>query len=64
MEVIAEGVKKAGTFDIGPVATAIRDLNFQSVVGRISYNDAGDLREQRIYIFQVRDGDFLQVAAE
>jgi hypothetical protein len=39
-------------------------LNFQSLVGRISYNDAGDLREQKIYIFQVRDADFVQVAAE
>lgn len=64
MEVIAEGVKKAGTFEIGQVVAAIRDLSFQSVVGRISYNDVGDLREQRIYIFQVRDDDFVQVAAE
>ncbi len=64
MEVIAEGVKKAGTFEGGQVAAAIRDLNFQSVVGRISYDDAGDLREQTIYIFQVRDADFVQVAAE
>jgi branched-chain amino acid transport system substrate-binding protein len=64
MEVIAEGVKKAGTFESGPVAAAIHNLDFQSVVGRISYDDAGDLKEQRIYIFQVRDGDFVQVAAE
>ncbi len=64
MEVIAEGVKKADTLEGDDVAAAIRKLDFQSVVGRISYDDAGDLREQRIYIFQVRDGDFVQVAAE
>jgi branched-chain amino acid transport system substrate-binding protein len=64
MEVIAEGVKKAGTFSASQVAEAIRNLDFQSLVGRISYNAAGDLREQRVYIFQVRDGDFSQVAAE
>ncbi len=64
MEVIAQGVKKAGTFEGGQVAAAIRNLDFQSLVGHISYDDAGDLREQKIYIFQIRDADFVQVAAE
>jgi len=64
MEVIAEGVKKAGTFDASKVANAIRSLDFDSPVGHITYDAAGDLREQNIYIFQVRDGDFVQIAAQ
>jgi len=64
MEVIAEGVKKAGTLNASQVAQAIRSLDFQSLVGRISYNSAGDLREQKVYIFQVKDGDFVQQSAQ
>ncbi len=64
MEVIAEGVKKAGTLNASQVAQAIRNLDFQSLVGRINYNSAGDLREQKVYIFQVKDGDFVQLSAQ
>jgi branched-chain amino acid transport system substrate-binding protein len=64
MEVIAEGIKKAGTFSAAQVSEAIRSLDFQSLIGHVSYNAAGDLEEQRIYIFQVKDGDFVQVSAE
>jgi branched-chain amino acid transport system substrate-binding protein len=64
MEVIAEGVKKAGAFNAAKVADAIRNLDFQSLVGHISYNAVGDLEEQRVYIFQVKGGDFVQVSAE
>jgi branched-chain amino acid transport system substrate-binding protein len=64
MEVIAEGIKKAGTFSASQVAEAIRNLDFQSLVGHIVYDAAGDLREQRVYIFQVKDQDFSPVSAE
>ena len=64
MEVIAEGIKKAGTFDAVRVADAIRSLDLNSLVGHITYDTAGDLREQNIYIFQVKDGDFVQVSAQ
>jgi branched-chain amino acid transport system substrate-binding protein len=61
MEVISEGVKKAGSFEGSKVAEAIRSLDFQSLVGHIRYDAAGDLTEQRIYIFQVKNGDFVQI---
>jgi len=61
MAVIAEGVKAARTFDAARVAEAIRDLDFTTLVGHITYDDKGDLKEQNIYIFQVRDGDFVQI---
>jgi branched-chain amino acid transport system substrate-binding protein len=60
--VLAEGVRKAGTFDAGEVADAIRSLpGIETVMGSLSYDDRGDLQDQRIYIYQVQDGDWVQV---
>lgn len=64
LDVISAGVKKAGTFEASKVAEAIRSLDFQSLVGRIRYDAKGDLTEQRVYIFQVKNGDFVQLSAE
>lgn len=64
MEVIAEGIKKAGSFEARKVADAIRNLDIQSLVGHIRYNAAGDLQEQRVYVFQVKEGEFVQVSAK
>lgn len=64
MEVLAEGVRKAGAFGASQLAEAIRNLDFQSLVGRISYDAVGDLREQTVYIFQVQNGEFVQVFSD
>jgi branched-chain amino acid transport system substrate-binding protein len=62
LEVLAEGVKKAGSFDAFQVANAIRALpGVETPMGSLSYNEAGDLRQQTIYIFQVQSGDWVQV---
>jgi branched-chain amino acid transport system substrate-binding protein len=62
MEVIAAGVKEAGSIEAGEVAEAIRSLaGVETPMGRLSYDSQGDLEEQRIYIFQVQDGDWVQV---
>jgi branched-chain amino acid transport system substrate-binding protein len=61
MQVLAEGVKKAKSFDAAEVAQAIRQLDFDTLVGHISYDQGGDLKEQSIYIFQVQGGVFKQV---
>ena len=58
---IAEGVRVAKSLDASSVADAIRSLDLASLVGHISYDDSGDLREQNVYVFQVRNGDFVQV---
>jgi branched-chain amino acid transport system substrate-binding protein len=62
MEVLAEGVKKAGSLDGPEVAAAIRQLGFDSLIGQISYDDNGDLKDQRLYIYRVQDGVFEQIA--
>lgn len=59
--VLAEGIKKANTFDAARVADAIRSLDFQTLIGRVAYDTNGDLKEQRVYVFQVKDGTFVQV---
>jgi len=64
MDVIAAGVKKANTFDASRVADAIRGLDFQTLVGQVRYNAAGDLQQPKVYIFQVKDGEFTQLSAE
>ena len=64
MQVLAEGVKKANSFDAAEVAQAIRQLDFDALMGHISYDQDGDLKEQSIYIFQVQDGAFVQIHPE
>ncbi len=62
LEVLAEGAETAGSFQASQVAEAIRNLtDVETVMGALSYNDAGDLQEQKIYIFQVQEGDWVQV---
>jgi ABC-type branched-subunit amino acid transport system substrate-binding protein len=63
--VLAEGVKQAGSFDASQVANAIRGLaEVQTPMGTISYGADGDLTDQKIYVFEVRDGDWVQVYPE
>jgi branched-chain amino acid transport system substrate-binding protein len=62
LEVLAEGVKAADSLDAHQIANAIRGLaEVQTPMGNISYGAEGDLTDQKIYIFEVRDGDWLQV---
>jgi branched-chain amino acid transport system substrate-binding protein len=61
MEVLAEGIKKAGSFDGPKVAEAIRQLGFESLIGQIDYDDSGDLKDQRLFIFEVKQGEFSQI---
>jgi branched-chain amino acid transport system substrate-binding protein len=62
MTVLAEGAKKAGTFEAAQVAEAIRGLELDTLIGHVSYDPQGDLKEQKIYIFQVQGGEFVQVS--
>jgi branched-chain amino acid transport system substrate-binding protein len=60
-DVLIRGFEKAnGSFDAKAVANAIRGLDYNSLVGRIKYDANGNLVEQRVYVFQIRNGDFVQ----
>ncbi len=62
LEVLANGVKEAGTFEAPQVAGAIRSLaGIETPMGNLSYEANGDLKEQKIYIYEVQGGDWLQV---
>jgi branched-chain amino acid transport system substrate-binding protein len=62
MQVLAEGIKRAGTLNASTVADAIRALDLSTPLGKVQYQDNGDLRAAQIYIFQVKDGQFVQIA--
>lgn len=62
MEVLTEAVKKAGSLSSEKVASAIRSLDITTPLGKVQYQDNGDLRDARIYIFQVKGSEFVQVA--
>ena len=64
MMVMAEGVKKAKSFDAAKVAAAIRELDFSAPIGRMSFDSQGDLKAPQIYVFQVRNAEFVQVFPE
>lgn len=61
MTVIAEGVKRAKSLDAAAISKALKEIELSTLVGSIKYDSKGDVQEQRIYVFQVRDGDFVQV---
>lgn len=62
MQVLAEGVKQAGIMTSSKVAEAIRKLDVKTPLGQVQYQENGDLRQAQIYVFQVKDGQFAQVA--
>lgn len=62
MQVLAEGVKKAGALTGSKVRDAIRNLDIKTPLGQVQFQDNGDLRKAQIYIFQVKNGQFTQVS--
>ena len=61
MQVLAKGVERARSFDAAKVAAAIHELDMSSLIGPIRYDTKGDLQQQSIYVFQVQNGQFVQV---
>ncbi len=61
---LAEAVKRAQSLQIAEVTQALRRLEFNTLIGKIAYTEEGDLKEPVIYIFQVRNGAFVQVYPE
>lgn len=64
MDVIAAGVRQANSFDAKLVEKALRSLKLQTLVGSVQFDSSGDLEEQKVYVFQVKDGEFVQLPAE
>ena len=62
MQVLAEGIKRANVLNGQQVNSAIRGLDVKTPLGEVQFQENGDLRAAQIYIFQVKDGQFVQVA--
>lgn len=61
MKALGEAVKQANSIEVKPVSDALRSINLTTPIGQIAYDASGDLKEQRIYIFQVKKvGDELE----
>jgi branched-chain amino acid transport system substrate-binding protein len=61
MEVLLDGAQEASDLGGQAVANAVMGLDFNSLLGHISYDPNGDLKDPTIYIFRVQDGAFVQV---
>ncbi len=61
MKALGEAVKKANSIDAKQVENALHSIDLKTPIGQIAYDANGDLKDQRIYIFQVQKvGDELQ----
>jgi branched-chain amino acid transport system substrate-binding protein len=52
VEVIAEGIKKAGGTDTDKVADALRSNTFATPTGNLSFDDKGDLKDFSFVVYQ------------
>ncbi len=62
MAILAEGIKKANSLDAAKVADAIRTLDYKGIIGELQFQPNGDLQNPQVYIFQVKNNEFVQVA--
>ncbi len=61
MKALGEAVKKANSIEAKQVEAALHSIDISTPIGHIAYDTNGDLKDQRIYIFQVQKvGDELQ----
>jgi len=61
MTVLIEGARKANSLDYHKIGDALRAGEFNTLVGKVQYDANGDLQDQRVFIFKVENGEFVQV---
>ena len=61
MQVLAEGVRKAGSLDAAKVADALHGASVDTILDSLRFQDNGDLENAQIWIYQVVDNEFQQV---
>lgn len=62
IQVWAQAVEKAGTFEVGAVSKALRDQEFDTVLGRIGFDDKGDITGVDAFVWYVWKGDTIAPA--
>jgi branched-chain amino acid transport system substrate-binding protein len=61
MQAMAEAAAKADSFDRNQVAESLRNAAIPTLLSDLQFEPDGDLVEPRIWIYQVKDGEFQQV---
>jgi len=57
IQVWAQAVEKAGTFEVAAVSAVLRDEDFDTVLGRIGFDDKGDVTGYEPFVWYVWKGD-------
>lgn len=63
MDVLLSGVKKSNSIDGASLSNAVRGLDLQSLTGRIQFDKGGDVVDQRVYLYRVEKGKFVQISS-
>lgn len=61
MQVLAEGVRQAGSLEASEIAAALRRAPVKTLLNELRYKENGDLTDPQIWIYKVKDGEFQQV---
>lgn len=64
MQVLAEAVRKADSLERAAVASSLRSNSFDTLLDSLRFEPDGDLVDPQIWIYQVVDNEFQQVASE
>ncbi|MBW7884218.1 MAG: branched-chain amino acid ABC transporter substrate-binding protein [Caldilineaceae bacterium] len=62
MQVLAEAVKQANSFEREKVSEALRQNSFDTLLQTLRFEPDGDLIDPQIWVYQVVEGEFQQVA--
>ncbi len=62
-QALLKAMRDANSTDPKQIKSALQKLDMQSLIGRIAFDQKGDLQDQsaHLHIFQVKDGDFVEV---
>jgi len=61
LQVLTEGVKQARSFEAAQIAETLRTHTLNTLLGALQYDVNGDVMDAKVYVFQVREGAFVQV---
>lgn len=61
MQVLAEAVRKANSFERAAVVNSLRSERFDSLLGALRFEPDGDLVDPKIWVYQVVNNEFVQV---
>jgi branched-chain amino acid transport system substrate-binding protein len=63
-DVILAGVKQADSLSGNKVADALKKMEIKTLIGDWSADSNGDMRNRKIYIYQVKNKQFVQIGLE